>query len=66
MALWQMAIVGGVFGAFGHGEPVEMKVVASVDDHARCRVVASVVPRATGRAVCLALIRAMRCFGILE
>ena len=50
MELWQMDIVGGVLLADG----TEAKVVTGVDDHSRFCVIATVVPRATGRAVCLA------------
>jgi transposase InsO family protein len=60
MALWQMDIVGGVFLADG----TEAKVVTGVDDHSRYCVIASVVARATGRAVCLAFAAALREFGV--
>lgn len=60
MALWQMDIVGGVFLAGGS----ECKVVTGVDDHSRFCVIAEVVPRATGRAVCLAFAAALREFGV--
>lgn len=60
MALWQMDIVGGMFLADG----TEAKVVTGVDDHSRYCVIASVVARATGRAVCLAFARALREFGV--
>jgi transposase InsO family protein len=60
MALWQMDIVGGVFLVDG----TECKVVTGVDDHSRVAVIASVVPRATGRAVCLAFAEALRRFGV--
>jgi hypothetical protein len=50
MTLWQLDIVGGAFLSDG----TEAKVVIGVDDHSRYCVIASVVPRATGRAVCLA------------
>src|SRR5436190_15364009 len=67
MALWQMDIVGGVWLASPRGgEPVEAKVVTGVDDHSRYCVIATVVPRASGRAVCLALVRAMGEYGIPE
>ena len=55
-----MDIVGGVMLANGS----EVKVVTGVDDHSRYCVIAAVVPRATGRAVCLALVDALRRFGI--
>ena len=56
MQLWQIDIVGGVWLV----DPVtgvlrEVKVVTGVDDHSRFCVIAAVVERATGRAVCLAL-----------
>lgn len=60
MALWQMDIVGGVFLSDG----TECKVVTGVDDHSRFCVIAEVVPRATGRAVCLAFAAALRRFGV--
>ena len=60
MALWQMDIVGGMFLADG----TEAKIVTGVDDHSRYCVIASVVARATGRAVCLAFASALREFGI--
>ena len=60
MALWQLDIVGGVFLADG----TEAKVVTGVDDHSRYCVIACVVARATGRAVCLAFAAALRAFGV--
>jgi transposase InsO family protein len=60
MALWQLDIVGGAFLACG----TEAKVVTGVDDHSRYCVIASVVARATGRAVCLAFAAALRAFGV--
>nr|WP_240942507.1 IS481 family transposase [Planosporangium thailandense] len=62
MELWQMDIVGGVLLADG----TEAKVVTGVDDHSRFCVIATVVARATGRAVCLALVAALRAYGIPE
>ncbi|WP_446220566.1 IS481 family transposase [Micromonospora sp. IBHARD004] len=62
MELWQMDIVGGVMLANGR----EAKVVTGVDDHSRFCVIAAVVPRATGRAVCLALAAALREYGVPE
>jgi hypothetical protein len=59
MALWQLDIVGGVFLADG----TEAKVVTGVDDHSRYCVICQVVPRATGRAVCLSFAGALRRFG---
>jgi transposase InsO family protein len=60
MALWQLDIVGGAFLADG----TEAKVVTGVDDHSRYCVIASVVARATGRAVCLAFAAALRGYGV--
>ncbi len=62
MELWQMDIVGGVLLADGR----EAKVVTGVDDHSRFCVIAAVVPKATGRAVCLALVTALREYGVPE
>ena len=60
MALWQLDIVGGAFLASG----TEAKIVTGVDDHSRYCVIASVVTRATGRAVCLAFAAALRAYGV--
>lgn len=60
MELWQMDIMGQVFLADG----TELKVVTGVDDHSRFCVVAKLVERATGRAVCDAFVEAMRVYGV--
>jgi transposase InsO family protein len=62
MQLWQLDIVGGVYLASG----AEAKIVTGVDDHSRFCVIASVVLRQTGRAVCLALASALRRYGVPE
>ncbi|TWG18348.1 transposase InsO family protein [Micromonospora taraxaci] len=62
MELWQMDIVGGIHLADGG----EAKVVTGVDDHSRFCVIAAVVRRATGRAVCLAFAEALQRFGVPE
>jgi transposase InsO family protein len=62
MELWQMDIVGGVMLADG----TEAKVVTGVDDHSRFCVIATVVRRATGRAVCLAFAEGLQRFGVPE
>lgn len=62
MALWQLDIVGGAWLADG----TEAKVITGVDDHSRYCVIAQVVARATGRAVCLAFGGALRRFGVPE
>ncbi|MFF9410909.1 IS481 family transposase, partial [Streptomyces anandii] len=67
MQLWQMDIVGGVMLVNPvTGELTEAKVVTGVDDHSRYCVIASVVERATGRAVCSAFARALQAFGVPE
>lgn len=67
MQLWQMDIVGGVMLVDPvTGELSEAKVVTGVDDHSRYCVIASVVERATGRAVCAAFARALQLFGVPE
>jgi transposase InsO family protein len=67
MQLWQMDIVGGVMLVNPvTGELSEAKVVTGVDDHSRYCVIASVVERATGRAVCAAFARALQRFGVPE
>ena len=62
MELWQMDIVGGVLLADGS----EAKVVTGVDDHSGFCVIAKVVPRQTGRAVCLAFAEGLSRYGIPE
>jgi transposase InsO family protein len=64
MQLWQLDIVGGVWIDDGHGGTFEAKVVTGVDDCSRFCVIATVVARATGRAVCLAFAGALRRYGI--
>ena len=67
MQLWQMDIVGGIkLVSPVTGEQREAKVVTAVDDHSRYCVIAKVVERATGRAVCLALAEALARFGVPE
>jgi transposase InsO family protein len=60
MQLWQLDIVGGLLLIDG----TECKVVTGVDDHSRFCVTATVVVRATGRAVCLAFAEALRRYGV--
>ena len=60
MELWQLDIVDGIRLADGS----ETKIVTGVDDHSRFCVIATVVRRATGRAVCGALVDALRAYGI--
>ena len=60
MALWQLDVMGGVFLADGR----ELKLVSGIDDHSRYCVIACLVVRATGRAVCTAFTAALREFGV--
>ena len=60
MQLWQLDITGSVFLTDG----TELKLVSGIDDHSRFCVIATVVRRATARAVCRAFITAMRNYGI--
>jgi transposase InsO family protein len=60
MQLWQLDIVD--CDQFVTGR--QTKIITGVNDHSRKCVIASVVPRATGRAVCLALVAAFRRYGI--
>jgi transposase InsO family protein len=60
MELWQLDIVGSVMMADG----TEAKVITGVDDNSRFSVIAKVVRRATGRAVCAAFVSAMQRYGI--
>ena len=67
MQLWRIDIVGGVMLVDPRtGELREAKVVTGVDDHSRYCVMAAVVERATGRAVCLAFAAALARFGVPE
>jgi transposase InsO family protein len=60
MELWQLDITESVFLADG----TELKLISGIDDHSRFCVIATVVRRATGRAVCRAFVAAMRIYGI--
>src|SRR5262245_24904148 len=60
MQLWQLDIMGSVFSASGR----DLKLISGVDDHSRCCVIAKVVTRATGRAVCQAFVEAMATYGV--
>jgi transposase InsO family protein len=60
MQLWQLDITGSVFMTDG----TELKLISGIDDHSRFCVIATVVRRATARAVCRAFITAMRTYGI--
>jgi transposase len=62
MVLWQVDVMGGVFLADG----TEVKLVSGIDDHSRYCVIAQLVIRATGRAVCAAFAAALRVHGVPE
>jgi transposase InsO family protein len=67
MQLWGIDIVGGVqLVNTATGELREAKIVTGVDDHSRFCVMAAVVERATGRAVCLAFAQALARYGVEE
>lgn len=67
MQLWGIDVVGGIWLVDpSTGELREAKVVTGVDDHSRFCVMAQVVARATGRAVCLAFAQALVRFGVPE
>ena len=60
MQLWQLDVTGSVFLADG----TELKLISGIDDHSRFCVIATVVRRATARAICRAFLAAMRTYGI--
>jgi transposase InsO family protein len=60
MELWQMDVTASLFMADGR----ECKVITGIDDHSRFCVIATVVMRATARAVCLAFTAALAEYGI--
>jgi transposase InsO family protein len=67
MQLWQLDIVYGPrLVDTVTGEVREARIVTGVDDHSRFCVLARVVERATGRAVCLAFAHALGRYGAPE
>jgi transposase InsO family protein len=67
MQLWQIDIVYGPrLVDTTTGEVREARIVTGVDDHSRYCVIARVVERATGRAVCLAFAEALARYGVPE
>jgi transposase InsO family protein len=67
MQLWQLDIVYGPrLVDTRTGELREARIVTGVDDHSRFCVLARVVERATGRAVCLAFSQALERYGAPE
>jgi hypothetical protein len=64
MQLWQMDILTGpMIVDPATGELRESRIVTGVDDHSRYCVIARIVGRATGRAVCLAFAEALKRHG---
>jgi transposase InsO family protein len=61
MQLWQLDLVEIRLAGGATAE-----VLTGVDDHSRDCVSAAVLARATGRAVCRALVAALRCYGVPE
>ena len=67
MQLWQLDILFGPrLVDTTTGEVREARIVTGVDDHSRYCVLARVVERATGRAVCLAFTQALQRYGAPE
>jgi transposase InsO family protein len=62
MQLWQMDVMGSVRLEDGS----EAKLISGIDDHSRFAVIAVVVARASGRAVCAAFTAAMEAYGVPE
>jgi transposase InsO family protein len=60
MQLWQLDVTASLFLADGR----ECKIITGIDDHSRFCVIATVVARATGRAVCTAFVEAIRAYGV--
>ena len=60
MELWQMDIVGG----YKLKDGTQLSVVTGIDDHSRFCVIAKLVPRATARPVCDALLDGLTRHGI--
>jgi Integrase core domain len=67
MQLWQLDIVfGPMLVDPVTGELRQARIVTGVDDHSRYCVLARVVERATGRAICLAFAQALQRHGAPE
>jgi Integrase core domain len=60
MQLWQLDLLGGVFLA----DRRECKLLTGLDDHSRLVVIATVLARPTGRAVCEAFATALGRYGV--
>jgi transposase InsO family protein len=59
MELWQLDVMEA---RLSDGSAV--KILTGIDDHSRCCVVASAMPRATARPVCEAFAQALRAYGV--
>jgi transposase InsO family protein len=67
MQLWQLDILfGPVLVDLLTGELRQARIVTGLDDHSRYCVLARVVERATGRAICLAFSDALQRYGAPE
>jgi hypothetical protein len=62
MELWQIDVMGGVRLTDG----TQLSMVTGIDDHSRFCVIATVVPRATARPVCEALVEGLSRHGVPE
>ena len=60
MELWQIDVMGGV----RLSDETQLSVVTGIDDHSRFCVIARLVPRATARPVCDALVEGLSRHGI--
>ena len=60
MELWQIDVMGGVRLSDG----TQLSVVTGIDDHSRFCVIATLVPRATARPVCDALMEGLSRYGV--
>ncbi|OZE97239.1 transposase [Rhodococcus sp. 15-1154-1] len=60
MHLWQLDLVGGIYLVGGR----ECKILTGIDDHSRFIVVAAVLDKPSGAAVCAAFVAAMQRWGV--
>lgn len=60
MELWQMDVVSRIYLSDG----TQLHCVTGIDDHSRFCVIAKLVPRATARPVCDALVEGLNRYGI--
>lgn len=62
MELWQIDIVGG----YKLKDGTHLSIVTGIDDHSRYCVIGKIVPRATAKPICDALIEGLNAHGIPE